>query len=411
MKVIVYPHDLSIGGSQINAIDLAAEIRSFGHETLIYAVPGPLVEYIKEKGLRFVPAHPLAARPGPTRILELARLARREKADIIHAYEWPPCLDAYFGAHLLGRTKLVCTVLSMGLMPLVPSTVPLLMGTKQLRESALAHRGGIVDVLEPPIDIVGDHPALDGSEFRRAHGIEDHELLVIIVSRLAIDLKLDSLVRAIDSVSALASSYPVRLIVVGGGEAEQQLRKRAEGVNQAHGSTVIQIPGPSLDPRTAYASADVVLGMGSSALRAMAIGKPLIVQGERGFSKVLELESYELFDWQGFYGIGDDLRHNDLLVAQLGSLLKDAGRRAELGSYGRQVVVDRYSLGEAATRLNGLYKTVMAPPKRLSCIREVLEIGFRAAVTETRLHSPMFKRARTVDREQRLSAAAGVKNT
>ena len=407
MKIIVYPHDLSIGGSQINAIDLAAEIRSFGHDTLIYAIPGPLVEYVREKGLRFVPAHPLSVRPGPTRILELARLARREQADIIHAYEWPPCLDAYFGAHLLGRTRLVCTVLSMGLMPLVPSTVPLLMGTKQLRESALADRGGIVEVLEPPIDTVGDHPELEGSEFRRAHGVEDDELLVVIVSRLAIDLKLDSLVRAIDSVSVLANTYPVRLVIVGGGEAEQQLRKRADGVNQAHGRTVIQIPGPTLDPRSAYASADVVLGMGSSALRAMAIGKPLVVQGERGFSKVLELESFPLFDWQGFYGIGDDQGHNDLLVAQLESLLKDAALRAELGSYGRQVVVDRYSLGDAVTRLNGIYKTVMAPSKRLSCIPEALGIGFRAAVNETRLHSPTFKRTRSVDRERRLTAAAG----
>jgi len=36
MRVLVYPHELAIGGSQINAIDLAAEIRTLGHEAIVY---------------------------------------------------------------------------------------------------------------------------------------------------------------------------------------------------------------------------------------------------------------------------------------------------------------------------------------------------------------------------------------
>ena len=42
MKVLVYPHDLQIGGSQINAIDLAAEVAEHGHEAVVYAIDGPL---------------------------------------------------------------------------------------------------------------------------------------------------------------------------------------------------------------------------------------------------------------------------------------------------------------------------------------------------------------------------------
>ena len=63
-------------------------------------------------------------------------LARRKRLDLIHAYEWPPCLDAYYGAHLLLGVPLLCTVLSMSVSPLVPSSVPLIMGTDALGDEA-----------------------------------------------------------------------------------------------------------------------------------------------------------------------------------------------------------------------------------------------------------------------------------
>src|SRR5690606_17149623 len=102
MKIIVAPHELIIGGSQINAIDLAAAVAAKGNEVIIYGTDGPLVPYIRERGLRYVKARPFRYRPAPPKVAQLMSLARREKADLIHTYEWPPCLDAYLGAGLFG---------------------------------------------------------------------------------------------------------------------------------------------------------------------------------------------------------------------------------------------------------------------------------------------------------------------
>ena len=192
MRLLVYPHELSIGGSQINAIDLAAATAAAGHDVIVYGIPGPLVPYIKERGLRFIPARRLKYRPAPSRVAQIAAIALRERIDLIHAYEWPPCLDAYFGAGLFGGVPLVCTVLSMDVMPHIPASVPLIMGTAELGGKASKLQRGDVWVLEPPIDVERDSPQIDGSVFRRAHGVMDGELLVVSVSRLAMDLKLDS---------------------------------------------------------------------------------------------------------------------------------------------------------------------------------------------------------------------------
>jgi L-malate glycosyltransferase len=55
------------------------------------------------------------------------------------------------------------------------------------------------------------------------HHVLPDELLVVTVSGLAIDLKLDALVHAIDAVDRLADRYPVRLVVIGDGEARDAL--------------------------------------------------------------------------------------------------------------------------------------------------------------------------------------------
>lgn len=387
MRILVAPHALSIGGSQINAIDLAAGAARAGHEVIVYGRPGPLEDRIAKHGLEFIAARPLRYRPAPSRITQLARLGRRRHLDLIHAYEWPPCLDAYFGAHLLLGVPLICTVFSMSVSPLVPDSIPLIMGTEALGVEARRDHAGPVWVLEPPIETDTNHPAVEGAHFRRAHGVPEDGLLVVTVSRLAIDLKLDALARAIDAVGALSERLPIHLIVVGGGEAEAFLRARARGVNGRRGRDIIRFTGPLTDPRAAYAAADVVLGMGSSALRAMSIGRAVIVQGERGFSKIVGPETLGYFLQNGFWGTGDGPAGADRLARQLQSLLADSTRRAELGAFGRSVVEHRFSLERGVVQQLEIYAQVLQLGRE-SRPAEVGVVAGRALRREVQNHDP-----------------------
>lgn len=390
MRILVYPHDLAIGGSQINAIDLAAGVAAAGHEVVVYGVPGPLVPYIEQRGLRFIAARRLKYRPAPSRIVQLAAIARRERLDLIHAYEWPPCLDAYYGAGLLMGVPVLATVLGMAVSPYVPRSVPLIMGTAQLgAEARRVHHGGVW-VIEPPIDVANDHPGIDGSRFRAAHGVSLGELLIVTVSRLAVDLKLDALVRAIDAADLLAARYPVRLVIVGGGPAHDALDTRAAAVNRRWGKRIVTLAGSQLDPRPAYAAADVVVGMGSSALRALAIGRSVVVQGEQAFSEVFEPASLPLFLRQGFYGLADAAAGVHRLAEQLDGLLADAPRRQRLGEFGRQVVTERFSLDRAVRLQLDIYEQVRAqPPARR--MRDALRCAGLALMLELQNHDPRRK--------------------
>lgn len=405
MRLLVYPHELSIGGSQINAIDLAAAAADAGHEVIVYGVPGPLVDYVIERKLRFIPAHALKYRPAPSRIAQLAAITRRYDIDLIHAYEWPTCLDAYFGAGLFLKTPIICTVLSMDVMPQVPASLPLIMGTAELADQARRSRRGPVWTIEPPINVHRDNPDIDGRNFRRQHDVDDNEFLVVSISRLAIDLKLDALVRAIDAVDTLADAFSIKLLLVGDGPAGHALLTRAKAINRLHGREVVRLVGPMSDPRTAYAAADLVVGMGSSALRALSIERPLIVQGENAFSEIFEPGTHDLFMRQGLYGRGDNHAGSKRLADQIRSLINDPARRSESARFGRQLVVDRFSIERATALQLDIYDHVLANPGRRS-ISEALLSAQRALMIEIGNHHPLRKRHRQRG-QRRLLLAAG----
>jgi glycosyltransferase involved in cell wall biosynthesis len=404
MRILVAPHDLGIGGSQINAIDLAAGVAEAGHDVVVYGVPGPLVDHVRARGLEFIAARPLRYRPAPSRVLQLAGLARERRLDLIHAYEWPPCLDAYYASHLLLGVPLVCTVLSMSVSPLVPSSVPLIMGTEALGDDARRMQAAPVWVLEPPIDVEGDHPAIDGTAFRRACGADDAAMLLVTVSRLAVDLKLDALVQAIDAVDHLAGRRPVQLAIVGSGPAEAALRERADAVNTRWGREVVRFTGAMADPRPAYAGADLVLGMGSSALRALAIGRPVVVQGEGGFSKVFEPATLPYFLRYGMWGRDEPDWTVSQLAGQIDDLLAAPARRAELAAFGRQTVANRFSLSRAVSRQLEIYAEVHQRGRRVSST-DAATAARRAVRLEFDNLDPRRKRARRAAEHALLTAA------
>lgn len=360
MRVVVYPHLMTVGGSQLNAIELAGAVRDRGHEVTVFAAePGPLGETVAQLGLPLVLAPRHKKRPSIPIARALRDLCARERIDIVHGYEWPPCLEGFYGPLLCDGVTVGCTVMSMSVAPFIPASVPLIVGTEQIAAAARPNRRGPVRVIEPPVDTVSNHPGIDPSGFRAQYRLDDRPT-VVLVSRLAADLKLEGLERTMRAVELLAADTGVRLVVVGDGPARAHLEAVAREVNAATGADTVTLTGELADPRPAYAAGDVLLGMGGSALRAMAFAKPLVVLGELGFALALTPETVETFLWQGFYGLGDGDRRPDALAALLRPLLLDPDRRAEMGAFARTFVEERFSLVAAGARQEQLYREWLA---------------------------------------------------
>lgn len=363
MKILVCPHDMNMGGSQLNAIELAAEVKKLGHDVVIFGQPGSLTQRVADLGLEFIQSPRVRFRPTPAVIRALREVIEERGIDIVHGYEWPPSLEATLAVGFKQRARVVSTVLSMSVAPFIPRHVPLMVGTEQIASIERNNHRAMVGLMEPPVDTELNSPGIDveTDSFAVRWDIDPALPVVSIISRLAHEMKLEGILAAISVVERCNMEQPIQLLIAGDGPARREVQDAAEEANRRIGAKRVVLTGELDDPRPAYLVADVVLGMGGSALRAMAFQKPLIVQGENGFWEILSQESMHTFLWQGWYGIGTGAKPGEeRLFEALSGLLTDSERRVELGEFSRATLVQRFSLQVAAERQVQFYRNALA---------------------------------------------------
>jgi glycosyltransferase involved in cell wall biosynthesis len=353
MKVLVYAHRLEIGGTQTNAFELAAALRDrHGFEVTLFAAPGPMHQLVREKGLRYIPAPDAYVHPSPARMCALRNVVRLEQPDLIQVWDWWQCLDAYYGVYLPMRVPLLVSDMMMDLTRILPKRVPTTFGVPAIVDRAMAAGRDIVELVLPPVDVTLNAPgAVDGCAFRQKYGVETGEILIVSVSRLAHWMKSESLQRAIASVDTLVDELPLRLLIAGDGMARGKLQALADNVNSRKGRPVVNLTGALMDPRIAYAAADIVIGMGGSALRGMAFSKAVIIAGERGFSAPFTPESSKKFYYEGIYGVGDGDPAKCRLTQDIRLLASHPEQLPSLGDFARQFVQSHFSLETVSDRL------------------------------------------------------------
>ncbi|MFC5665759.1 glycosyltransferase family 4 protein [Kitasatospora misakiensis] len=369
VRVLVHLNNLALGGAQLNAVDIARTLRDRGHDPVLFAQgvagPAPLVEVAAGHGLDVVVAGGPDTPHAEVR-RRLGRLAAEHGSQLLHAWEVRAARNSYFGPGRYGRLPVVTTFYGIRMLRGLPRHQPLVLGLGALLGDGRAFGHRDVSLIEPPVNTATDAPGLvDGAAFRREHGVGDDELLLAIVTRLVPALEKDAGAElTVDAVRQLDDPR-VRLVIVGAGPSLEPLRARAAEVNGALGRRAVLVPGQLADPRPAYQAADVVLGMGGSALRGLAFGKPVVVHGAAGYTAVHEPGPLvEPHASRCMYGFGDGSRAPEVLAGQLRGLLDDPARRAELGAWGREWVVGRFSLESVTSAFEDLYTRVLARPGR-----------------------------------------------
>jgi len=357
-KVLVQVNSLALGGTQVNAVDMAAALSTHGYESVVVGprdtLPqGPsLFDVARDRGVA------LEAFDREQSTLSAARtmsgLARRHGAELIHIYGSWTGRPALWGPCLLGRRPLVLTVYEMAVDPLTPRSPALIVGTKYLEEE-LANRREGVDLVSPPVDVDRDNQdSVSGSDFVRQLDLDDGSKLIVTVTRLDDSMKAYGVQVAMDAMDRRGARGAV-LVVVGTGDAEERLRLRADEINARHGRRLIVMAGPMADPRSAYAAADIVVGMGGSAARGLSFGKPLIVTGEYGWFSTFTPQTADALFRDSFWSEEAVQDAAGQFLSCVDPLLDDQDLRARLGLFGRQFAVANFSLDAMAARVAGIY--------------------------------------------------------
>ena len=155
-----------------------------------------------------------------------------------------------------------------------------------------------------------------------------------------------------------------QLLVVGGGNMEDVLRLEAEEVNRKSGRKAIIMTGPRTDIARLVSLCDIFVGVSRAALEAMAAEKPTILAGNEGYigtfsHQVLASAQQSNFCCRGF----GQIEPQDLLRDLLEVLQMDPTQRRSLGRYGRQVVLEQYSVARMTKDYLDAYEKLLHPPQ------------------------------------------------
>ena len=365
-RILVQVNSLELGGTQINAVDLATAMQNLGFDSFLIgprdSLPrGPsLFDVARDRGV------PLEAYERPKTTLggarDLNRIAHRHKVDLVHTYGTWGCRPAYWGPCLLARRGLVMTVYEMEVDPIVYRAPTLIVGTGYLLDD-LRERHGPVQLISPPVDLVRDDTAMvPTAEFLTEHDLNPAHRRIVVVSRLdnitLRPVKCNGIETAIRSITQIGSD-DVDLVIVGTGNDEKRLRGIGAEVNSQMGRRACVFVGPLSDPRPAYAAADIVIGMGGSAARGLSFGKPLVVAGEYGWFMTFRPETAQAIFRTSFWSEEHVPDPVAVLLAQLKPLLLSAEERERLGLFGRAFAVRNFGLANMAERLAGIYDEVL----------------------------------------------------
>ena len=370
MKILMTLMGLQIGGAETHVMELSRELHRQGHTVIVASNGGVYESALAEAGIRHVqiPMHRRRPADMARSLRLLKKLIRQEQPDIVHAHARIPAflcgiLHRQMGVPFLTSAHWVFEVTP--LLRLMTDWGQRTVAVSEDIKTYLMESYGI-----PPDQIHLTINAVDTLDFSPAP--RDEALAAQLglgkgpvighISRLDQSRELAAR-ELIALMPELLQSHPdAQLLIVGGGNTEQELRREAERVNDRAGRRAVIMTGARTDIARLIRQCDLFVGVSRAALEAISSGKPTILAGNEGYigtftPAVLAQAQLSNFCCRGFPGI-----RREVLLADLLQLLSmEPGSRSELVRFGRELILRDYSVEKMTRDYLEAYDALLHP--------------------------------------------------
>ncbi len=332
MKVLHVDTGHGWRGGQRQALLLARGLAARGIDVAVAAPPdAPLARRAREAGLE---THALASRgdldlPAATR---LARLARRSGAGIVHAHDARAHAALLLAAPLARCRRVVTRRSAFRRRPGPFDRLKYRRGVDRYIAVSAAVRDGLLAAGVDPARIRVVHSGVEppdgvaAADWRARLGLDAGTRVIGSVGALSREKGYDLLVEAL----ARLDVPRAHVVLVGDGPEREPLRARAAALGL---DGRVHLPGHSDAPLEAAAGFDVYAqpsraeGLGTAALDALALGRPVVAAAAGGLAELIES------DVSGLLVPPDDVA---ALAAALRRILHDAALAAALAAGARR---------------------------------------------------------------------------
>jgi glycosyltransferase involved in cell wall biosynthesis len=364
---------LDIGGAETHVTELALELQRRGYQVLLASNGGSYVPQLEAMGMRHfqVPLNQRSFSKMRQSKKLLRKIIQEEQPDLVHAHARIP-------AFLCGQLQKELGFPFVTTAHWVFYTNFLLKRVTNWGQRTIAVSEDIKTYLMENYGVPAEHifvtingidtdkfsPEIDRTAICQEFGLDTSSPILCSVSRLD-DSRALAARKLIAIAPRLAETIPgIQLLIVGGGDVFDELNAAAQRANAAIGRTCITMTGPRTDINQLVAAGDIFVGVSRAALEAMSAAKPTILAGNEGYIGLFSPETLDAARENNFCCRGCPLPEEDRLYQDVVELLhRTPEERAQLGSYGRQVIFDEYSVSRMAEDCEKAYREVLPKSK------------------------------------------------
>lgn len=394
MRILMVTMGLDIGGAETHIVELSKQLHDQGYDIAVVSNGGVYVPEITAAGIRHYNA-PLHRRTIPdmhrSRLI-LRDVIRKEKPDIVHAHARIPaflCGSLQKSFHFPFVTTAHWVFDASGALRYLTDWGQRTIAVSEDIRNYLIQEYHVpaehISVTINGIDVKKFSPDISGERIHRELALDPSAPIVSYVSRMDEDRALVAR-QLIEIAPQLSRAAPgVQLLLAGGGNVYEELHRRAEEVNRRLGRRCIVMPGPRTDINEIVAAGDIFVGVSRAALEAMSAARPVIVAGNEGYHGLFGPEKLNAAMEGNFCCRGMPLSTPKALLSDVVTALAlPEKEKARLGSYGRQVIQDHYSVRCMAADAIAVYEQVR---KRKYNVMMSGYYGFRNAGDDAILES------------------------
>lgn len=355
------------GGQEMRVLRESVAFQARGLRMLIACQPGsPLMTQAQAAG---VPAVPLRMRkgPDPSAILKIMSIIRREAVDVVHTHSSVDAWKCGFGAKLMGvpvvRSRHLGTPSRPGPVNrfLYGCLADRVITSGQSIKDALVRNNRIdperIVSIPAGVDVDRFHPGVDGTAVRRELSVGTDEFVVMTLDVMRRDKGHSYLIEAVKS---LSDEMPVRLLMLGTGPQEQNLRRMVADLGLEGRVRMLGYRG---DVPACIAAADCVV-LASTANeatsqvipQAQAMRKPVISTNVGGLGEVVTHQRT---------GVVVPPASADALADSIRWIFRNAEAARELAVNGHRQVHERFTFERMISDTEAVYRTVISASRTL----------------------------------------------
>lgn len=377
MRILFVTNSLEVGGIETNLVRLTQVLTQRGHDVHVAARSGELSPEVRSAGGTLVPLSMTPSRPVSvvTDARRVAAHVHSSRPDVVQVFSaasaavvrlsrplWslprrgrhvPPVVAAVMGLYgspddsdRAVRTRVRVTAIGAERVVVMAPAIDAVVRAVGVPAERLVHQS-VVGVELPEDDAPGDR-----ARVRHELGIEDDDLVVTTIGRLAPRKSHELFVRAAALVPQRAGRR-THFLIAGDGEEEWRLRREVEETGAP-----VRLLGHRPDVYPLLRASDVCVRpgvvegfIGITVLEAQALGVPVVSFETEDVRLAVEHERTGLLVPPG------DV---DALARAVTRLLDDPDLAARLGAAGRDHVRGTYGMPAVVDALEALYRDVLA---------------------------------------------------